>query len=67
MSTAKNIKKYMSETELAEYWHISIRTLQSWRLNGGGPKFLKLGKAIRYSVDEIKRFESENTKTSTAA
>lgn len=33
---------------VAEITGLSIRTLNTWRCRGGGPRFLKLGRAVRY-------------------
>jgi excisionase family DNA binding protein len=37
-----------SETQAATFLGVSVRTLQAWRIRGGGPPFLKLGRAVRY-------------------
>jgi len=37
-----------SETQAATFLGVSVRTLQAWRIRGGGPAFLKLGRAVRY-------------------
>jgi hypothetical protein len=55
-----------TEQELAARWKISIKTLQDWRFRGFGPKFLKLGKNVRYPISEILAFEEENTVSSTS-
>lgn len=39
----------LNEWELAHLEGISVRTLQKWRLNGGGPPFRRQG-GIRYPV-----------------
>lgn len=35
---------------------LSARTLQKWRLQGNGPRFVKLGHAVRYDPVELDRF-----------
>jgi hypothetical protein len=52
--------------ELAIRWRVSLVTLNQWRWNGRGPKFVKIGNSILYNTDEIKAFEEKNTKSSTA-
>ena len=42
--------RYMNERELAEYSGLSVKTLQSWRLYGRGPRFCHFGKAVRYDI-----------------
>ncbi len=55
----------LNENELAERWGISPKTLQRWRSEGRGPKFMKLSKRVLYPVDEILVFESEALRAST--
>ncbi len=44
----------MSERELAEKLKISLATLRAWRRNKRGPAFVRMGKAIKYRVDDVK-------------
>jgi len=32
---------------------VSIRTLQRWRLEGGGPRFVRVGRLVRYRRSEL--------------
>ena len=47
----------INEMELAQRWGISPKTLQRWRSEGRGPKYLKLSKRVTYPLDEILDFE----------
>ena len=49
--------KYLTPDELAKRWGLSIYTLLSWRKKGKGPKFIKLGKSVRYEKAEIEKIE----------
>ena len=42
--------------EAANYLGLSISTLNKLRCSGGGPPFLKLGRAVRYSPDDLKEW-----------
>ena len=53
-------EKYFSEKSLARKWGISCRTLQKWRWRGTGPPYIKIGIAVRYSPENIKKFEEEH-------
>lgn len=53
-------EKYFSEKALARKWGISCRTLQKWRWRGTGPPYIKIGIAVRYSPESIKKFEEEH-------
>jgi len=50
-------KLCLSEKELAQRWGIAQKTLQRWRTEGRGPRYLKLSKRVVYQVEEVKAFE----------
>jgi predicted DNA-binding transcriptional regulator AlpA len=43
----------MNERQLSEYLNIAVRSLQKWRLFRKGPKFVKVGGAVRYRRREV--------------
>lgn len=43
----------LTEDDLNEMLNISEHTSQSWRVLGGGPKFVKLGKTIFYRIKDV--------------
>jgi hypothetical protein len=45
---------------------VSERTLQRWRLEGVGPKFLKLGRLVRYRKSDLDRWADAQLRTSTS-
>lgn len=56
----------LTEAQVAERLAISPRTLQMWRFKGGGPRFVKVGVAVRYRPEDIADWLSRQTRTSTA-
>ena len=54
---------WMTQTELAQRWDISPRTLERWRVVGYGPQFTKIGHAVRYSASEIEQYEKDRART----
>ncbi|KAA6181768.1 helix-turn-helix domain-containing protein [Thiohalocapsa marina] len=38
----------LTEREAALILSVSARTLQAWRVSGGGPEYVKLGRAVRF-------------------
>ena len=43
------LNQLIDETKAAEFLGHSIRTLQNWRIRGGGPRFVKVSaRSIRY-------------------
>ncbi len=59
-------KLNMSENELAQKWGVSPKTLQRWRSEGRGPRYLKLSKRVIYPIEEIQKFESHSLYASTS-
>ena len=58
-------KVAINEQELSERWGISPKTLQRWRSEGRGPRYLKLSKRVTYLVEEIQAFEMESMHSAT--
>ena len=59
-------RRVLNENELAQRWGISPKTLQRWRSEGRGPRYLKLSKRVGYPVDAILEFEREALHDSTS-
>lgn len=68
-NTTKNVlvSTVLTEAQLAERWYISKKTLQAWRLKGGGPEFVRIGSAIRYLLSAVSEYETNNTHSSTSS
>lgn len=58
-------KMMMNENEPATRWNISPKTLQRWRSEGRGPRFMKMSKRVVYPIDEVFDFESKALRAST--
>jgi predicted DNA-binding transcriptional regulator AlpA len=43
----------LTEAQAADYLSLSMRTLQAWRVRGVGPKFCRLGRAVRYRLADL--------------
>ena len=43
-------RRYVTESELAARWQISVKTLQRWRATGTKPAFSKFLKTVRYPM-----------------
>jgi len=57
----------LSEMDLAARLKLSPRTLQSWRLTGNGPKFVKISsKAVRYRAEDVMRWTEGLLRQSTS-
>ena len=56
----------VGEMAAAEILCLSVRTLRKWRWDGNGPGFIKLGKAVRYSTDDLRAFVEAGKRRSTS-
>jgi excisionase family DNA binding protein len=56
----------LREGDAASLLNLSTRTLQDWRVRGGGPKFRKLGRSVRYRLEDVQAYVNENVHQSTS-
>jgi len=56
-----------TEAEVAEALQMGKQSLATMRYQGVGPKFLKLGGAVRYRWSDVNAWLDENTRQSTRA
>ena len=59
-------RRVLNENELAQRWGLSPKTLQRWRSEGRGPRYMKLSKRVGYPVDAVIQFEREELHDSTS-
>lgn len=53
--------KYLKAREAARYLRCSVRTLARLRAEGTGPRFIRLGGQILYSIDALEEWIDVNT------
>ena len=46
----------MTVGQAAEYLGLAVSTLNKWRCHGGGPVYIKMGRAVRYRVKDLEAF-----------
>lgn len=57
----------LREEEAAKFLNVSPRTLQGWRVTGGGPPFVKYSnRCVRYRQEDLDQWIEERTRRSTA-
>lgn len=57
----KDPEEQLPPEYLKEKYDISTKTLANWRSEKRGPKYLKMGKKIRYIRKDVEKWFSENT------
>ena len=56
----------LTTQDAAAYLHLSPRTLEKWRLIGGGPRYRKLIHRVVYVQSDIDTWVDEQARTSTS-
>ncbi len=46
----------LTEREVADLLGLSVATLRAWRHRGKGPRFLRLGRSVRYLPSDLADF-----------
>ena len=56
----------MTVQQASEYLGLAVSTLNKWRCHGGGPVFIKMGRAVRYRVEDLEYFLTSSRLASTS-
>ena len=58
-STSPSGRATLTDIEVASRLGVSRFTVRSWRLKGVGPRFLKMGRAVRYRTQDVDEYERQ--------
>jgi len=58
---------FMTTEQAAQFLGLRPNTLEIWRFRGTGPKFVKLGRAVRYRLADLEDFIQAQTRQKTAS
>ncbi len=64
---AENPPKLLKEAKAAAILDVEVATLRRWRWAGKGPRFLKLGAAVRYDSADLTAFIEAGRRNSTSS
>lgn len=59
MPENEDVVQYLTPVDLSERLQISLSTLATWRSQGKGPSFYRMGGLIRYHPDEVAAWAKE--------
>lgn len=66
-SASSRTTAYLKDTKhAAAYLGLSPHTLEAWRKNGGGPRFVKLRNAVRYRPEDLDAFIEASMRSNTS-
>ena len=49
-------KRYLTEREVAEITRFALPTLRNERHNGRGIPYIKVGRSVRYELDDVHQY-----------
>lgn len=52
--------KHLSPEDLAGRLGVPKTTVYAWNSRGGGPRFMKFGKHVRYKIADVEAWENEH-------
>jgi len=50
------MQSLLTEQDVSRQLHVSLATLRRWRLEGRGPKFIKVSSLVRYRPEELEEW-----------
>lgn len=56
----------LTTKEAARELRVSKPTLEAWRCRGGGPAFVKFGRAVRYRREDLDKFLISSLRSNTS-
>ena len=56
----------MTVQQASEYLGLAVSTLNKWRCQGGGPVFIKMGRAVRYRIEDLESYMLKSRLASTS-
>lgn len=57
--TQPSDRRTLTDIEVAARLGVSRFTVRSWRLKGVGPRFMKMGRAVRYRPQDVDEYERQ--------
>ena len=57
---------FLDSSQAADYLGVKRTTLEAWRCRGGGPKFVKLGRLVKYRQSDLDNFIEARVRSNTS-
>jgi predicted DNA-binding transcriptional regulator AlpA len=51
--------------QVADYLQVPVKTLAQWRYIGTGPRFVRIGRFVRYRWADVEKWLAAQSRTST--
>ncbi len=56
----------LTEQEAATLLRVTVKAVQGWRYRGGCPRFVKVGRCVRYRLEDLQAFVLAALRSSTS-
>jgi len=56
MNVVSTTDKLLTDRDLARHLQVSLATVRKWRLERRGPRWIKIGRCVRYRPEDIRAF-----------
>jgi excisionase family DNA binding protein len=66
MNERRDPQRVLTTEQAAALCGLSRRTFEGHRLTGRGPKFLKLGRSVRYALEDLEAWLAASRRRSTS-
>jgi predicted DNA-binding transcriptional regulator AlpA len=53
-TTSSSLQELLTERDVARVTGLSVASVRRWRLFRQGPKYLKIGAAVRYRIEDVR-------------
>jgi len=63
--TNHNQNSFLTRTQAADFLNLKKCTLDAWAIRGGGPVFVKFGRAVRYRISDLEAYVKKQTRQNT--
>jgi len=60
------VTNLLKEGDVARILNDSVKTIQAWRGRGYGPRYLKIGRSVRYREEDVQAFIDSTSRKSTS-
>ena len=65
MSHTQTNNEFLNRKQAAEFLNLKKCTLEAWAIRGGGPAFVKFGRAVRYRISDLENYIKNQTRQNT--
>jgi len=63
--TKQTANDFLNREQAANFLNLRKCTLEAWAIRGGGPAFVKFGRAVRYRISDLEAYVKKQTRQNT--